>query len=88
MHRTLTGAFGVLLSKLVADMEGDTDVNTCLSGFRAMAWRHDTGTRINCEVAFLPVLRAATVRRYASHLHDTFVRLATDPEAEVRSNSS
>lgn len=88
MHRALTGAFGVLLSKLVADMEGDTDVNTCLSGFRAMAWRHDTCTRINCAASFLRVLRAATVRHYASHLHDTFVRLATDPEAEVRGSSS
>ncbi|GAB4823519.1 hypothetical protein N2152v2_010565 [Parachlorella kessleri] len=84
LHRSLAAVFGTLVARLVADMDGDAEVNTCLSGFRNLAWRHDAPTRLSCAAGFLAVLKAANPRRYASHLHDTLVRLAADPDASVR----
>lgn len=84
MHRSLTAGLGALMARLVADMEGDAEVNACLGYFRSQAWRHDHATRLNCAAAFPAVLRAGTARRYGSHLHDTFLRLASDADAEVR----
>lgn len=84
VHRSLTAGLGALMARLVADMEGDAEVNACLGYFRSQAWRHDHATRLNCAAAFPAVLRAGTARRYGSHLHDTFLRLASDADAEVR----
>jgi serine/threonine-protein phosphatase 4 regulatory subunit 4 len=84
VHRAVTAGFGVLLTRMVADMEGEGEVNACLLYYRGQAWRHDHATRINCAAAFPAVLRAATPRRYGSHLHDTFARLAADGDPEVR----
>jgi hypothetical protein len=84
VHRSLTAGFGVLLGRLMPDMSGDPEVNACLGCFRSLAWRHDHATRLNCAAAFPAVLRAGSARRYGSHLHDTFLRLASDADAEVR----
>lgn len=84
VHRSVTAGFGTLMGKLVADMDGEADVTACLGYFRSQAWRHDHATRLNCAAAFPAVLRAGTARRYGSHLHDTFLRLAADTDAEVR----
>ena len=63
---SLAAVFGTLVARLVADMDGDTDVNTCLSGFRNLAWRHDAPTRLSCAAGFLAVLKAANPRRWVS----------------------
>jgi serine/threonine-protein phosphatase 4 regulatory subunit 4 len=84
VHRSLTAGFGVLLARLVPDMGGEPEVNACLGCFRSLAWRHDHATRLNCAGAFAAVLRAGNARRYGSHLHDTFLRLAADADGEVR----
>lgn len=84
VHRAVTAGFGTLLSRMTADMEGEGDVNACLLYFRGQAWRHDHATRLNCAAAFPDVLRAASPRRYGSHLHDTLARLVGDANPEVR----
>ena len=84
VHRALTAGFGALMCRLVPDMEGDAEVSACLACYRSLAWRHDHATRLACATGFAAVLRAASPRRYASHLHDTLLRLGADADWEVR----
>lgn len=84
VHRALTAGFGTLMVRLVPDMEGDADVSACLACYRSLAWRHDHATRLACAASVVAVLRAASARRYGSHLHDTLVRLGSDADWEVR----
>ncbi|PRW56821.1 ARM repeat-containing [Chlorella sorokiniana] len=84
VHRALTAGFGTLMARLVPDMDGDADVSACLACYRSLAWRHDHATRLACAASFAAVLRAASPRRYGSHLHDTLVRLGADADWEVR----
>ena len=84
VQRALAAGLGALLCRLVADMEGDAEVNVCLAGYRQLAWRHDHAVRLACAATFPAVLRAGTARRYGSHLHDTLLRLASDADVDVR----
>ncbi len=84
VHRALTAGFGALLLRLVPDMDGDADVSACLACYRSLAWQHDHATRLACAASLAAVVRAASPRRYGSHLHDTLVRLGADADWEVR----
>ena len=84
VQRGLAEGFGVLLGRLVADMDGEAEVTACLGAFRGLSGSPDRETRAACAAAFAGVLRAATARRYATHLHDTLLRLAGDADGSVR----
>ena len=84
VQRALAAGFGALLTRLVPDMSGDADATMCLAAYRGLAWRHDHATRLGCAAAFSAVLRASAARRYGSHLHEAFQRLAADGAVDVR----
>ncbi|KAL3156729.1 hypothetical protein ABBQ38_001004 [Trebouxia sp. C0009 RCD-2024] len=82
--RCMALQFPTVLSQVVADIDNDLEVGVFLGAYRQLAQRQDSETRRLCAQSCAVVLRAATPRRYATHVHEALTGLVADPDQEVR----
>ncbi|KAK9819789.1 hypothetical protein WJX72_002412 [[Myrmecia] bisecta] len=84
MQRCLARLFGPIITKVVAEVDNDQEVGIFLGCYRTLASRPDVHCRLLCATSFATVLKAATPRRYATHLHDTLIQLVSDADESIR----
>lgn len=69
---------------MVAELENDQEVGIFLGFYRKLVASADLECCSLCAGSFGAVLRAATPRRYATHLHETLMTLVGDGRESVR----
>ncbi|DBA65676.1 TPA: hypothetical protein ACH3X2_002731 [Trebouxia sp. C0005] len=82
--RCMASQFPSVLCQVVADIDNDLEVGVFLGAYRQLAQRQDLETRRLCAESCAAVLKAATPRRYATHVHEALTALVADPDQEVR----